>query len=74
MTAPEPPVIRLIPLDDLAAALRTVAAVADNYETGGSGHVLLIEACHLIEIEVTAQHGQEAWAALTGWTDTPDDE
>lgn len=57
--------IEAITADDLAAAWRTLMAVARNYEAGSSGEATLIEARHLVEVEVRVQHGDSVWATMT---------
>jgi hypothetical protein len=53
-----------ISADDLAITWRTLRTVADNYSMGSTGEAALIEARRLVEVEMRAQHGDEAWEGL----------
>jgi hypothetical protein len=57
--------VETITANDLAITWCTLMAVARNYEPGSLGEAELIEARRLIEVEVRAQHGDDAWEALT---------
>jgi len=50
--------------DALATTWKTLTDVARNYEPGSLGEASLIEARRLIEVEVRAQHGDDAWEDL----------
>jgi len=53
-----------ISAEDLTATYLGLIAIADNYEPGSLGEASLIEAQRLTEVEMRAQHGDEAWAAM----------
>jgi hypothetical protein len=55
-----------IALDDLTVTWRTLAAVTHNYRFASPGEATLVEARRLVEVEVRSQHGDEAWAEMTG--------
>lgn len=50
----------------LALTWVTLTAVMGNYELLSPGAASLIEARRLIEVEVREQHGDDAWASMTG--------
>lgn len=54
-----------IELDDLAVTWRTLTRVFGNYHMGSPGEATLIEARRLVEVEIRALHGDEAWASVT---------
>jgi len=53
-----------ISAEDLTVTWRTLMSVASNYEMGSIGEASLIEARRLIEVEMRAQHGDNAWEVM----------
>jgi len=50
--------------DALTLTYLGLIAVADNYEAGSLGEASLIEAQRMVEVEMRAQHGDEAWTTM----------
>lgn len=65
----EVPSAQPIKLKNLTVTWRTLRDMRENYPPGSTGHSSLIDAARWVEIEVRAQHGDEAWTLLTKMDD-----